>query len=91
MQIIDASAVNQVLSFETLIPAIKKTFQQTFGMPQRQMYPLPGGTVDKHDTFAVLPAWTEEVLGVKSFTHYPENPQKGLLTVAAQVLLYPNA
>ncbi|WP_111637570.1 bifunctional Delta(1)-pyrroline-2-carboxylate/Delta(1)-piperideine-2-carboxylate reductase [Marinomonas shanghaiensis] len=88
MQIIDAHAVNQVLTFEALIPAINKTFQQAFGMPQRQMYPLPGGTAEKHDTFAVLPAWTEDVLGVKSFTHYPENPQKGLLTVAAQVLLF---
>lgn len=88
MQIINANAVNQVLSFETLIPAIETTFQQSFGMPQRQIYPLPGGSADKHDTFAVLPAWTEEVLGVKSFTHYPENPDKGRLTVAAQVLLF---
>ncbi|NVK74749.1 MAG: ornithine cyclodeaminase family protein [Oceanospirillaceae bacterium] len=88
MQIINANTVAQTLSFETLIPAIQSAFQQDFGMPQRQMYPLPGGSADKHDTFAVLPAWTNDVLGVKSFTHYPENPQKGLLTVAAQVLLF---
>jgi 1-pyrroline-2-carboxylate reductase [NAD(P)H] len=88
MQIIDANAVNTALSYDTLIPAIQRTFQHDFGMPQRQMYALPGGTSDKHDTFAVLPAWTSDVLGVKSFTHYPENPQKGLLTVAAQVLLF---
>lgn len=88
MQIIDANAVAETLRFETLIPAIKSTFQEDLGMPQRQMYALPGDTTDKHDTFAILPAWTNDVLGVKSFTHYPNNPKKGLLTVAAQVLLF---
>jgi len=88
MKIISAEEVCNVLSFETLIPSIKSAFSDNFGMPQRQMYPLPGGSADKHDTFAVLPAWTNDVLGVKSFTHYPENPSKGLLTVAAQVLLF---
>ncbi|ETI60566.1 bifunctional Delta(1)-pyrroline-2-carboxylate/Delta(1)-piperideine-2-carboxylate reductase [Marinomonas profundimaris] len=88
MKIISAEDVGHILSFDTLIPSIKAAFSDDFGMPQRQMYPLPGGTSDKHDTFAVLPAWTKDVLGVKSFTHYPENPDKGLLTVAAQVLLF---
>ncbi|MBJ7537846.1 ornithine cyclodeaminase family protein [Marinomonas transparens] len=88
MKIISAEEVRNSLSFDALIPSLKAAFSHDFGMPQRQMYPLPGGTEEKHDTFAVLPAWTEEVLGVKSFTHYPQNPEKGRLTVAAQVLLF---
>lgn len=88
MKIISAEEVQQTLSFEELIPALKTAFCNDFGMPQRQMYPLPGGSAEKHDTFAVLPAWTNDVIGVKSFTHYPENPSKNRLTVAAQVLLF---
>ena len=88
MKIISGEEVQQVLSFERLIPALKDAFSADFGMPQRQIYPLPGGSEAKHDTFAVLPAWTQDVLGVKSFTHYPQNPEKGRLTVSAQVLLF---
>ncbi|WP_158967443.1 ornithine cyclodeaminase family protein [Paraglaciecola sp. L3A3] len=88
MKIISAQDVQQVLAFDSLIPALRSAFSADFGMPQRQIYPLSGGSKEKQDTFAVLPAWTKEVLGVKSFTHYPENPEKGRLTVAAQVLLF---
>jgi 1-pyrroline-2-carboxylate reductase [NAD(P)H] len=88
VQIISPQQVQQVLTFDGLIPTLDAAFKAEFGMPQRQVYGLPGGTTQKQDTFAVLPAWTQEVLGVKSFTHYPENPSKGLLTVAAQVLLF---
>ena len=88
MRIISAEEVQQTLSFESLVPALQAAFSTDFGMPQRQIYTLPGGTVEKHDTFAVLPAWTQDVLGVKTFTHYPKNPEHGRLTVAAQVLLF---
>ena len=88
MKIISAEEVQQVLSFESLIPALQSAFSDDFGMPQRQIYSLPGGNKQSHDSFAVLPAWTKDVLGVKSFTHYPQNPEIGRLTVAAQVLLF---
>lgn len=88
MKIISAQEVQRILSFESLIPALQGAFKADFGMPQRQIYPLPSGSKEKHDTFAVLPAWTQDVLGVKSFTHYPLNPDNGRLTVAAQVLLF---
>ncbi|MEP0072058.1 MAG: ornithine cyclodeaminase family protein [Marinomonas sp.] len=88
MQIISAEEVQQTLSFETLVPALQAAYSADFGMPQRQIYPLPGGSQEKHDTFALLPAWTQDVLGVKTFTHYPRNPEKGRLMVAAQVLLF---
>ena len=91
MKIISAQDVQRVLSFESLIPALQGAFSADFGMPQRQIYSLPGGSKEKHDTFAVLPAWTQDVLGVKSFTHYPQNPENGRLTVAAQVLLFSRA
>ncbi|SBS26891.1 L-lysine cyclodeaminase [Marinomonas spartinae] len=88
MKTIGAEEVQQTLSFEELIPALALAFRSEFGMPQRQVYSLPDGTAEKHDTFAVLPAWTKDVVGVKSFTHYPDNPNQGRLTVAAQVLLF---
>ncbi|WP_413693514.1 ornithine cyclodeaminase family protein [Psychromonas sp. KJ10-2] len=88
MKIVSAQEVQQILSFEKLIPALKSAFSDDFGMPQRQMYSFPGGSEEKQNTFAVLPAWTQDVVGVKSFTHYPQNPEKGRLTVSAQVLLF---
>jgi 1-pyrroline-2-carboxylate reductase [NAD(P)H] len=95
MRVISAEEVHQTLSFDRLIPALQAAFSVSSDMPQRQIYPLPNdpsnGSVsnqEKHNTFAVLPAWTQDVLGVKTFTHYPHNPEQGRLTVSAQVLLF---
>ncbi|WP_272643431.1 hypothetical protein [Marinomonas mediterranea] len=71
-----------------LVSALKSAFSRDFGMPQRQMYPIPSDDTEHHNTFALLPAWTDEVIGVKSFTNYPGNPYKGLVTTSAQVLLF---
>ena len=88
MKIISAEEVQRVLSFESLIPALKSAFSADFGMPQRQIYSLSDNGKETQNSFAVLPAWTQDVVGVKSFTHYPQNPENGRLTVAAQVLLF---
>ncbi|WCN10628.1 ornithine cyclodeaminase family protein [Marinomonas mediterranea] len=88
MQIISAEQVESTLDFTTLVSALKSAFSRDFGMPQRQMYPIPSDDTEHHNTFALLPAWTDEVIGVKSFTNYPGNPSKGLVTTSAQVLLF---
>ncbi|TDO97970.1 ornithine cyclodeaminase family protein [Marinomonas balearica] len=88
MQHICAEQVESTLDFTTLVPALSSAFSKDFGMPQRQMYPIPSDEIEHHNTFAVLPAWTDDVLGVKSFTNYPGNPSKGRVTTSAQVLLF---
>lgn len=92
MLVIDAKDVEKALSFGTLVAALRSVFSNDFGMPQRHVYHLPG--VDKNDlseqndSFAVLPAWNDQVMGVKAFTHLPGNPAQGLETLASKMLLF---
>ncbi|MBY4675627.1 ornithine cyclodeaminase family protein [Marinobacterium arenosum] len=87
MRIIDAQQVAGVMAFDGLIGALREAFAGSFGMPQRQLYPLD----PQHghgDAFAVLPAWNEQLVGVKAFTYYPDNPARGLPTLASKILLF---
>jgi 1-pyrroline-2-carboxylate reductase [NAD(P)H] len=87
MKIIEAQQVEQSLDFPSLINALDAGFRQDFGMPQRQVFSLDSSAV-KHDGFAVLPAWNEDVIGVKAFTYFPENGQQGLPTLFSKILLF---
>jgi 1-pyrroline-2-carboxylate reductase [NAD(P)H] len=88
MKIIDANEVNQALNFSDLINALEVGFGQEFTMPQRQVFPLD---VHTHDAFAVLPAWNEEVVGVKSFTYFPSNVAHHLPILFSKILLFSRA
>jgi 1-pyrroline-2-carboxylate reductase [NAD(P)H] len=88
MKIIDALQVNRALHFPDLITALDAGFRQEFTMPQRQVFPLDAQT---HDAFAVLPAWNEEVVGVKSFTYFPNNGAHNLPSLFSKILLFSRA
>ena len=90
MQMIDAEQVNRSLNFPTLIEALATGFAQNFGMPRRQVYALSPDP-DCHDGFAVLPAWNQEVVGVKAFTYFPENSAHHLPTLFSKILLFSRA
>jgi 1-pyrroline-2-carboxylate reductase [NAD(P)H] len=90
MKIIDAQQVNQILDFPNLINALDAGFKQEFGMPQRQVFALSEDPA-KHDGFAVLPAWNEDVIGVKAFTYFPDNGSKSLPTLFSKILLFSRA
>lgn len=90
MKIIDAQQVNQVLDFPNLINALDAGFKQDFGMPQRQVFSL-SEDLNNHDGFAVLPAWNEDVIGVKAFTYFPDNGSKSLPTLFSKILLFSRA
>lgn len=87
MRVIDADEVKKSLNFSTLIPGLKAAFSSDFGMPQRSLYHLPTDE-GQDDSFAVLPAWNNEVMGVKAFTHLPANPSKGLETLSSKLMLF---
>ena len=72
MNIIDEKQVTHHLSFDKLIPLLHQEFARQFTMPQRQVFPLTE-SFDNHDAFALLPAWNENVIGVKAFTYFPDN------------------
>lgn len=90
MKIFEADQVNQALNFPLLINSLEAGFKKDFGMPPRQVFSL---SVDPavRDGFAVLPAWNDEVIGLKAFTHFAENAAMGLPTVHAKILLFNRA
>lgn len=87
MKIIESHQVNQVLDFPRLINALDTGFRQDFGMPQRQVFGLSPHPAN-HDAFAVLPAWNQDVIGVKAFTYFPDNGAQGLPTLFSKIMLF---
>ncbi|SIS41805.1 ornithine cyclodeaminase family protein [Neptunomonas antarctica] len=91
MLVIEALDVQKTLSFIPLVAALRTAFSNDFGMPQRHVYHLPAvgdNASPQNDSFAVLPAWNDQVMGVKAFTHLPGNPAKGLETLASKMMLF---
>ncbi|MCG9740323.1 ornithine cyclodeaminase family protein [Shewanella insulae] len=89
MRVIDADMVHQALDFPSLIAALRETFAEPAGMPQRQVFPLDD-TSSHSDAFAVLPAWNQKTIAVKAFTYFPGNPQKSpeLESLYSKVLIF---
>lgn len=73
MRIINTEQVQNSLSFAELIPLLKESFSKPFHMPQRQVHLLSPDDHSKHDAFALLPSWNDEVIGNKMFTYFPDN------------------
>lgn len=73
MKIINAEQVQSSLNFAELIPLLKQSFSKPFHMPQRQVHLLAPEDNNKHDAFALLPSWNDQVIGNKMFTYFPEN------------------
>lgn len=87
MKIIEAEQVNQALNFPLLINSLAAGFSKDFGMPPRQVFSLSPDPVVRKG-FAVLPAWNDEAVGLKAFTHFPENVALGLPVLHSQILLF---
>ncbi len=84
MKVISADQVHQSLTWRSLLDALHRTFGGSFTMPPRQVMRLDDMT---HDAFALLPAWNEDVIAVKAFTYFPENPLPHP-SLYAQILLF---
>lgn len=86
MRVIEADDVHRVLEFPTLIEALRSAFARPAGVPRRMLFRLAGE--ESRDEFALLPAWTDDVIGVKAFTYLPENASKGLDILYSKILLF---
>ena len=73
MKILTAEHVHAALRYPDFIDDLRAAFAGDFTMPRRQVMALDeaGGS---HDAFAMLPAWNDEVIALKAFTYFPENP-----------------
>lgn len=87
MRVIEAHDVHRVLSFPQLVEALQTAFASKAGMPQRMVFRL-AEEEGSNDAFAVLPAWNDEVIGVKAFTYLPSNAAKGRDILHSKILLF---
>jgi 1-pyrroline-2-carboxylate reductase [NAD(P)H] len=87
MKVIEAVDVHRVLTFPELVETIRTTFGNPAGTPRRTLYQLQEDD-PYHDAFAVLPAWSSEVIGVKAFTYLPSNKPKGRPILHSKILLF---
>jgi 1-pyrroline-2-carboxylate reductase [NAD(P)H] len=86
VRVIEAVDVHRVLEFPLVIEALRATFGGEASAPPRLMYRLDGDR--SHDVFALLPAWSDDVVGVKAFTYLPENAGEGNEVLHANILLF---
>ncbi|MDK2594073.1 ornithine cyclodeaminase family protein [Pseudoalteromonas obscura] len=87
MQLINRAQVKQALNFKVLIDTIAEGFSGDANMPMRQVFELDN-SADNHDAFAVLPAWNNDVIGVKAFTYFPENFKQDKASLYSKIMLF---
>ncbi|WP_273049256.1 ornithine cyclodeaminase family protein [Pseudoalteromonas sp.] len=87
MKIINAEHIDDALNFESLLIALQKGFASDFCMPKRNVYELEP-TKTNRDAFAVLPAWNEQVIGVKAFTYFPSNTHTEYDSLYSKIMLF---
>lgn len=71
MKVITAEEVHCALSYPALVDALQAAYAGKYTNPPRQVFLLDENS-GKNDAFAVLPSWSEEFIGVKAFTYFPE-------------------
>ena len=87
MQIISEEQVHQALSYPALVDALQEAYAGSFNMPPRQVFLLDDDE-SNHDAFAVLPSWNENLIGVKAFTYFPENPGPEYKSLYSKIMLF---
>ncbi|MBB5352112.1 1-pyrroline-2-carboxylate reductase [NAD(P)H] [Haloferula luteola] len=74
MKIFEEDHVHAALSYPAFIGSLREAFAGDFTMPARQVMKLDPNS-EHHDAFAMLPSWNDEVIALKAFTYFPENPE----------------
>ena len=87
MKIISAEQVHAALRYPDLIDALQQAYAGKFSMPPRQVFLLDDDS-SNHDAFALLPSWNDALIGVKSFTYFPDNPRPEYESLYSKILLF---
>lgn len=85
MKTIESPRISQSLTMTSLIAAMRQTYAKPANVPQRQVLPL---AADSHDALALLPAWNDELIAVKTFTYFPGNGEQGKDVLASRLLAF---
>ncbi len=82
MRIFTAAEVHAALPWPLLVDHLAQAFAAGAHVPARHAH-----TLGAQDALLLMPAWSDEVLGVKLVTVMPGNATRGLATVQATYLL----
>ncbi|MCG7499738.1 ornithine cyclodeaminase family protein [Vibrio sp. Of7-15] len=82
---LDVKQIVDCLTMEGLINAMRASYQQPATIPQRRVMPLEESS---YEAFALLPAWNQDLITVKAFTYFPENPLQGQDSLASKILAF---
>lgn len=94
MRLVDAAAIDKVLTFPLLIDALEAAFRGGIVTPVRHHHHIARPDADA--TLLLMPAWTDATaapayLGTKIVTVYPANAGRGLPSIAGLYLLMDGA
>jgi len=89
LKVISSEQVHSALRYPEFIDALDTAFAGPHTMPPRQVLALDPAS-GRHDAFAMLPCWNDEVIAQKAFTYFPEN-QPPARTLYSQILLFSRA
>jgi len=87
MKIIGPDEVHAALSYPELVDELQSAYGGEFQMPPRQVFMLDERD-DNTNAFAILPAWSDSLIAVKSFTYFPDNPRPKYQSLYSKVLLF---
>ena len=87
MKILTAEDVHAALSYPAMVDALQEAYSGSFNMPPRQVF-LLDDQPENHDAFAVLPSWNDELVAVKSFTYFPDNPKPKYASLYSKIMLF---
>lgn len=82
---LDAEQIVDCLTMQGLIESMRESYQQQSTIPQRRVMPLEE---NGYDAFALLPAWSEDLITVKAFTYFPQNSLHGKDSLASKILAF---
>ncbi|MDW3208276.1 MAG: ornithine cyclodeaminase family protein [Reichenbachiella sp.] len=82
MKYIEAEELEQLLSYEELIPKINEAFAQNYNIPMRHHHQYPNPKEGMESTLLLMPAWDNgENLGVKIVNVSPNNSKHNLPSI----------
>ena len=87
MKIISADEVHAALKYPDFVDSLQDAYAKEFTMPPRKVFLLDDDD-SNHDAFALLPSWNDEVIGVKAFTYFPDNPRPDYDSLYSKILLF---
>lgn len=87
MKIFSAEDVHAALSYPAMVDSLQEAYAGSFNMPPRQVF-LLDDEPSNHDAFAVLPSWNDELIAVKSFTYFPDNPGPEYASLYSKIMLF---